>query len=133
MFGIGIKNKFPNKTVLYVSSEKFTHQFKQVLSTVDAIACPAGGAPFKIAASQYSGVRELSPSLSNALTQFTVPANFAGTPALTFPCGKTKEGLPLSVQLLGAAGSESTLCCLGHAFQTTTRWHLMSPFEEEAE
>jgi len=25
--GIGIKNKFPNKTVLYVSSEKFTHQF----------------------------------------------------------------------------------------------------------
>ena len=113
--------------------EKFTHQFKQVLSTVDAIACPAGGAPFKIAASQYSGVRELSPSLSNALTQFTVPANFAGTPALTFPCGKTKEGLPLSVQLLGAAGSESTLCCLGHAFQTTTRWHLMSPFEEEAE
>ena len=25
--GIGIKNEFPNKTVLYVSSEKFTHQF----------------------------------------------------------------------------------------------------------
>jgi chromosomal replication initiator protein len=25
--GIEIKNKFPNKTVLYVSSEKFTHQF----------------------------------------------------------------------------------------------------------
>ena len=25
--GISIKNRFPNKTVLYVSSEKFTHQF----------------------------------------------------------------------------------------------------------
>ncbi|MFN3917766.1 MAG: chromosomal replication initiator protein DnaA [Flavobacteriales bacterium] len=25
--GIAVKNKFPNKTVLYVSSEKFTHQF----------------------------------------------------------------------------------------------------------
>ena len=25
--GIAIKNRFPNKTVLYVSSEKFTHQF----------------------------------------------------------------------------------------------------------
>lgn len=40
---------------------------------------------------------------------YTVTANLAGIPGLAMPAGKTSEGLPVGVQLLGAPFSESKL------------------------
>lgn len=44
---------------------------------------------------------------------YTVTANLAGIPGLSIPVGKSSEGLPVSVQLLGAPFSESTLLATG--------------------
>ncbi|MBQ2880744.1 MAG: Asp-tRNA(Asn)/Glu-tRNA(Gln) amidotransferase subunit GatA [Clostridia bacterium] len=40
---------------------------------------------------------------------FTVPANLTGLPAISVPCGKTKGGLPIGVQLTGKKFDEKTL------------------------
>ncbi len=40
---------------------------------------------------------------------FTVPANIAGIPALSLPCGSDEDGLPVGVQLMGPAFSEKLL------------------------
>ncbi|XP_059169821.1 glutamyl-tRNA(Gln) amidotransferase subunit A, mitochondrial-like [Physella acuta] len=40
---------------------------------------------------------------------FTTPANMAGVPAITLPLGLSRQGLPLSLQLMGPHLSESTL------------------------
>ncbi len=40
---------------------------------------------------------------------FTALANIAGLPALALPAGWSEDGLPVSVQLVGAAASEATL------------------------
>ena len=39
----------------------------------------------------------------------TVPMSLAGLPALSLPCGRGEEGLPLGIQLVGSAFSEGTL------------------------
>ena len=40
---------------------------------------------------------------------FTALASIAGLPALAMPAGRSEDGLPVSIQLVGAAASEATL------------------------
>ena len=58
---------------------------------------------------------------------FTVPANLAGLPALSLPCGFDQAGLPIGLQVIGRPFDESTVLRLGHAFQQTTDWHRRRP------
>ena len=58
----------------------------------------------------------------------TIPAgNLAGLPALALPMGFGRDGLPVSLQLLGRAFSEATLVALGTAYQQVTDWHRKRP------
>jgi aspartyl-tRNA(Asn)/glutamyl-tRNA(Gln) amidotransferase subunit A len=57
---------------------------------------------------------------------FTVPANLAGIPGLSLPCGFV-DGLPVGLQLLGRPFDEATLFRLGHAYQKATGHHLRFP------
>jgi aspartyl-tRNA(Asn)/glutamyl-tRNA(Gln) amidotransferase subunit A len=58
----------------------------------------------------------------------TIPAgNLAGVPALCVPNGFGAEGLPTSLQFLGAAFSESALVALAERFQAETDWHRRRP------
>ena len=47
--------------------------------------------------------------------------------ALAIPAGFNGAGMPVSVQLIGAALGEATILRLGHAYQCATRWHLSRP------
>jgi aspartyl-tRNA(Asn)/glutamyl-tRNA(Gln) amidotransferase subunit A len=57
---------------------------------------------------------------------FTVPANLAGLPALSLPCGLA-AGLPVGLQLLGRPFDEETLLRAGAAYQARTRHHEAAP------
>jgi aspartyl-tRNA(Asn)/glutamyl-tRNA(Gln) amidotransferase subunit A len=57
---------------------------------------------------------------------FTVPANLAGLPGLSLPCGLA-GGLPVGLQLLGRPFDEATLLRAGAAYQKTTRHHELAP------
>src|SRR6185369_11447199 len=59
---------------------------------------------------------------------FTVPANLAGIPGLSLPCGLV-DGLPVGFQLLGRPFDETTLLRIGHAYQQRTDHHLKKPPE----
>lgn len=63
------------------------------------------------------------------MLRFTAPFNFAGNPTITLPGGIDREGLPLSVQLIGPHAAEPLLCRAGHAFQQRTDWHTRRPPE----
>jgi aspartyl-tRNA(Asn)/glutamyl-tRNA(Gln) amidotransferase subunit A len=59
---------------------------------------------------------------------FGKPANLAGIPTLTMPCGKAEGGMPPpGFQLMGAALTEATLCRIGYAYEQATKWHLQHP------
>jgi aspartyl-tRNA(Asn)/glutamyl-tRNA(Gln) amidotransferase subunit A len=61
------------------------------------------------------------------LTRFTAPFNLAGLPALSIPCGFTKSGLPIGLQIVSRAWAEAKVLNAGHAYEEQTEWHKRTP------
>jgi aspartyl-tRNA(Asn)/glutamyl-tRNA(Gln) amidotransferase subunit A len=57
---------------------------------------------------------------------FTVPANLAGIPGLSLPCGFS-AGLPVGLQLLGRRFDEATLLRAGRAYELAAGGHAFPP------
>jgi aspartyl-tRNA(Asn)/glutamyl-tRNA(Gln) amidotransferase subunit A len=53
----------------------------------------------------------------------TIPANLAGLPALSVPCGHSQAGLPIGLHIVGPYLDELNVLRVGHAFQTSTQHH----------
>jgi aspartyl-tRNA(Asn)/glutamyl-tRNA(Gln) amidotransferase subunit A len=58
---------------------------------------------------------------------FTIPANLAGIPGISLPCGSTSEGLPIGLQILSDSFQEEKLLQIASAYEQHTRWHLHKP------
>jgi len=58
---------------------------------------------------------------------FSVPANLAGLPALSLPCGFSRAGLPIGFQMMGKALDEATLLRVAYAYEHATDWHVRRP------
>jgi aspartyl-tRNA(Asn)/glutamyl-tRNA(Gln) amidotransferase subunit A len=58
---------------------------------------------------------------------FTIPANLAGTCAISLPCGFSQEGLPIGLQLIGQPFAEADLLQAAYAFEQATDWGGRSP------
>ena len=61
-----------------------------------------------------------------AMVRYLAPFNLTGLPALTVPCGFS-EGLPVGLQIVGRVFDETTVLCIGYAYQQATDWHLRFP------
>jgi aspartyl-tRNA(Asn)/glutamyl-tRNA(Gln) amidotransferase subunit A len=61
------------------------------------------------------------------LTRFTAPFNLTGLPALSLPCGFTKEGLPIGLQIISRAWADAKVLNAGYAFEQATEWHKHFP------
>jgi aspartyl-tRNA(Asn)/glutamyl-tRNA(Gln) amidotransferase subunit A len=78
--------------------------FEDAFSQCDLILSPVAPTPaFKI------GEKTSDPLTMYLVDIFSVTANLAGLPGISLPCGFSREGLPLSVQLTGPMFSESLL------------------------
>jgi aspartyl-tRNA(Asn)/glutamyl-tRNA(Gln) amidotransferase subunit A len=58
---------------------------------------------------------------------YTVSANLTGTCAMSIPCGFTKSGLPIGLQLQASPFQEDKLLRAAHMFQQETDWHQQRP------
>jgi amidase len=107
-------------------------EFTALLDSVDALACPAGGAPAwpiskEIQVGSMAPYHSAWAAASPRSTDFTMPMNLAGTPAICLPCGFSGERLPYSIQFAGRRLSEPVLCRIAHAYEQATRWHVRHP------
>jgi aspartyl-tRNA(Asn)/glutamyl-tRNA(Gln) amidotransferase subunit A len=95
--------------------------FERAFTACDAVATPTTPAPaFRF------GEKTADPLQMYLADVFTVPANLAGLPALSVPCGLV-SGLPVGLQLIGRRLEEQTLLRLGAAFQQLTTHHALAP------
>ena len=58
---------------------------------------------------------------------YTVSCNLAGIPGLSIPCGFTKTGLPIGLQLLGTPFAEEKLLRVARMYEAATDWHTKRP------
>ena len=96
--------------------------FDDAFNDIDVIAAPvAPSTAFRI------GEHTDDPLAMYLEDVFTLPANLAGVPGLSFPVGFDKQGLPVGIQLMGPHFKEELLFKCAHAFQLVTDYHLKSP------
>lgn len=73
--------------------------------------------------------------LESPLSQQGTPLEFRNThmfdvlglPAISVPCGFTRDGLPIGLQIAGPRFAESRVLALAHAYQQITDWHARAP------
>jgi aspartyl-tRNA(Asn)/glutamyl-tRNA(Gln) amidotransferase subunit A len=58
---------------------------------------------------------------------YTLALSLAGLPGLSLPCGFDAEGLPIGLQIMGAAFDEETVLRVAHAYEQATDWHAQKP------
>jgi aspartyl-tRNA(Asn)/glutamyl-tRNA(Gln) amidotransferase subunit A len=61
------------------------------------------------------------------LIRNTMPFNLFGIPAISIPCGFSREGLPIGLQISGRALGEVDVLALAHAYERRTDWHERTP------
>jgi len=54
-------------------------------------------------------------------------ANVTGQPAISVPCGRSSDGMPLGMQLVGRPFAEAALLRIAHAHEQATSWHAHRP------
>jgi len=62
----------------------------------------------------------------------TSPFDIFGLPTISVPCGFSRSGLPIGLQVSGAPFAESTVLALAHAYERETAWHTRRPLGESA-
>ena len=96
-------------------------EFEAAFQRFDVLATPTSPTTaFKI------GEKLDDPLVMHASDVCTVPANIAGIPGLSMPCGFV-EGLPVGLQLLGPHLGEPALLRTAYAYEQATDWHERQP------
>ena len=57
---------------------------------------------------------------------YTIPANIAGIPSISIPCGFA-NGLPIGLQIMGPHFSEETILRIAHEYEKATDWYQEAP------
>jgi aspartyl-tRNA(Asn)/glutamyl-tRNA(Gln) amidotransferase subunit A len=97
---------------------------------VDAVIAPVSPIPAPTIVESDVGNSPEADAVLPRITRFTRPVNYLGVPALSIPCGFTRSGLPVGLQLIGRSFDEATLLRIGAAFQRATDFHARVPKAE---
>lgn len=99
--------------------EKFIQQFHLTLEdeNVDALVVPTTPIAAPKMGQETVRIGDVDHSSRALLLRNNRPANLAGIPAISVPCGFTPEGLPVGLQLIGAVADEHLLLQIGGAFE----------------
>jgi len=100
----------------YLKAQKvrtlLTRDFEEAFKKVDAIVTPTTPtAAFKL------GEKVDDPLAMYLADIYTVTADLAGIPGISIPCGRTRENLPIGLQILGKHFDEATILRVANAYE----------------
>jgi aspartyl-tRNA(Asn)/glutamyl-tRNA(Gln) amidotransferase subunit A len=98
----------------------------KVFERVDFLVTPTAPIPAPAISDLKSDPNALRPC-ELVLLRNTRPANVWGLPAISIPCGFTKAGLPIGLQIIGPHWREDRVLQLAYAYEQATDWHKRSP------
>ena len=107
---------------------EIAEDFEAAFEDVDVILAPTSPIPAPLVGERevrVTGERETATRAE--LLRLTRPANLTGFPAISIPCGFTREGLPVGLQLLGPRWGEARLLAIALAYEEATEWHKRRP------
>lgn len=102
------------------------HDIQEVFNDVDVLLTPTVPIPPPVIANLLERPDELRPR-ELIMLRNTRPFNVWGIPTISVPCGFTKDGLPIGLQLAAAPWRGIVLLQAAHAYEQATGWHKMRP------
>ncbi len=92
--------------------------FDEAFQEFDAVITPTSPTTaFKI------GERTSNPLAMYLSDIYTISANLAGVPAMSIPCGFSKDGLPIGLQIMAKTFDESMMLRVAYSYEQNTAWH----------
>ena len=96
--------------------------FERAFAAADALLLPTTPTPaFAL------GEKTADPLAMYLNDVYTLAVNLAGLPGMSVPCGLSRDGLPLSLQILAPPGEDALVLRIGRAFQEATDFHRRDP------
>jgi aspartyl-tRNA(Asn)/glutamyl-tRNA(Gln) amidotransferase subunit A len=118
--GMDVMNAMDLRKQIYMEFYEFFKNYDILLTPVTAIPAFPIGILFP---STINGIN-VSPT---GWIPFTHPFNMTGHPAASIPCGFSKEGLPIGMQIVGPRFSELLVLQVSKAFQDIAPWQDNKP------
>ncbi len=99
--------------------QKFIAQLSEAMkdAELDALVVPTVPIGAPAIGQENVGIGNADYPTRALLLRLNRPANLAGVPAISVPCGFTSASLPVGLQLIGSANEEHTLLGIARAFQ----------------
>jgi aspartyl-tRNA(Asn)/glutamyl-tRNA(Gln) amidotransferase subunit A len=108
----------------YVDAQRlrriYCREFSKLWSEVDCIFTPTTPTPAPRIGQMTMKVGEVEEDVRLATTRLMRAINVLGIPALSIPCGFSKAGLPIGLQILGAPRAEEMILRVGAAIEDAT-------------
>jgi aspartyl-tRNA(Asn)/glutamyl-tRNA(Gln) amidotransferase subunit A len=101
------------------SRDKFIQQLHLAMTAaeVDALVVPTSPIAAPLIGEESTTIGKTNHPTRALLLRLNRPANLAGIPAISVPCGFTSAGLPVGLQLIGAVTNELLLLRIAHLFE----------------
>ncbi len=125
-----LENPTPDSATLMLAlraRDALAVAMRRVLETVDVLVTPSTAIPAARIGQDTVRLADGEDSILLAMIRCTAPFNATGLPALSLPCGFTREGLPIGLQIAGRPFDEPTVLRVGHAYEQATEWHRRVP------
>lgn len=104
--------------------EVIKRAYESLFEEVHVIVTPTLPIPaYKIGSTSVE-IRGSDEPAREILVRHTRLANLTGAPALTVPCGMTREGLPVGLQIMGRPYDDATVLKVGWAYERRYPWKL---------
>jgi Asp-tRNA(Asn)/Glu-tRNA(Gln) amidotransferase A subunit family amidase len=101
-------------------------EIRNVFETINVFVTPTTPIPAPSIAELKQNPDLLRPR-ELLLLRNTRPLNVWGLPAISVPCGFTKAGLPIGLQIAGPAGRDDLVLQLAYLYEQATTWHERTP------
>ena len=102
------------------------HAIRKIFDEVDVLLTPTAPIPPPSIKELKEHPDQLRPQ-ELIMLRNTRPFNVWGIPAISVPCGFTKDGLPIGVQLAAAPWKEEIVLQAAQAYEKATDWHKKTP------
>ena len=118
------------KTTAYILARREVDRTRRasaaVFESVDVIVTPTVPVQPPLLADVGASVAS-SMALGARTIRNTSPFNVYGWPTISVPCGFTRSGLPIGLQIAAANGADATVLQVANAYEQVTDWHKRRP------
>jgi aspartyl-tRNA(Asn)/glutamyl-tRNA(Gln) amidotransferase subunit A len=115
------------KDAYYTKALKVRRLIKKDFDDVFAAGCDVVMGPTSPTAAFKVGEKSSDPLAMYLSDIYTISCNLAGIAGVSIPCGFTKTGLPIGLQILGAPFEEEKLLRIARTHEKATDWHTRRP------